>query len=160
MKALSRNEKRRIRAGKEVDLTTSELEEIDNICNPQGQPPISDKNLLDIEENVLSQLRSGKRIPIIIDWVITTYPSISKDRAKLIIDRVRIAMRSHYENYISNITEENINTLLEIRNNALNNNQKQLAIQAIDTINKMTGQYVHKEEVNVTNDQPVVIKFN
>lgn len=160
MKALSRNEKRKIRAGKEVDLTTSELEEIDNICNPQGYPSISDKTLLDIEENVLSQLRSGKRIPVIIDWVITTYPTISKDRAKLIIDRVRIAMRTHYESYIANITEENINTLIEIRNNALENNQKQVAIQAIDTINKMTGQYIHKEEVNVTNDQPVVIKFN
>lgn len=162
LQCLSRREQEKIRKGKATaeELECGDLEMIDRICVKEGEVTISDKDLLTIEEHILSMLRGGARIPVCIDWIITNYHFISKDRAKQIINRIRLILRQEYDNYVQNVAQENINTLIQIRNDALAAGHKTVAIQAIDTLNKMTGQYVHKEEVKVTKEEPVVIKFN
>lgn len=145
---------------KPEDFIRGDIEMNEHVCNYKNAVKLTEKQLLDIDEHILSMLRSGERVGRCIDWIQTTYPGISKDRAKVIINRIRIILREEYDAYIKDVARENINTLLEIRNAALKANHRTVAISAIDTINKMTGQYVHKEEVKVApTDAPLVVKF-
>lgn len=148
-----------MRKKKKEDYVWSEKDVNEHVCNFKGAEELTDKQLIEIDTEVLSMLRTGYRNPQIIDWIITNYPFISKQRAKLILDRNRIAVREEYENFMKNLVMENINTLIQIRNDALKSGNKTTAITAIDVINKMTGQYLQKQEVKVNSDEPVVVKF-
>ena len=75
---------------KKEDYVWSEKDVNEHVCNFQGAEELSDKQLLEIDTEVLSMLRTGYRNAQIIDWIITNYPFISKQRAKLILDRNRI----------------------------------------------------------------------
>jgi len=157
---LKSEERKKIEKGRATydDFYFTTNEQIERICGDV----LSEKDYYTIEEEVIKFLQTGHRLQRIIDWIVINYPNVDKQRAKHLVDRVRLVMAEEYDAYIKDVCRENIQTLINIRNEALANGQKHAACEAIDMINKMTGQYTQKEDIKVTNinQEPIQIKFN
>lgn len=80
-------------------------------------------------------------------------------QAQKYVNVVRNQLHEDYLKYCDNVAETNVNTLTEIRNQAMNMGQYRVALSAIDLLNKMGNMYENKVDLNVSTDAPIEVSF-
>lgn len=116
---------------------------------------ISTQQMVEVKKKVIRDLRYGKRVPDIKSWLKNSI-GFNDYMTNAIIASVKRILSDEYAQYKEDVAKSNVNTLLQIKDEAIDANDKRLALDAVRELNKMTGQY--EENINLNTDN-IEIKF-
>lgn len=116
---------------------------------------VSAQQMVEIKKKVIRDMRYGKRIPDIKNWLKTSI-GFNDYMTRMVILSVKRILSEEYAQYKEDVAKSNVNTLLQIKDEAIDANDKRLALDAVRELNKMTGQY--EENINLNTDN-IEIKF-
>ena len=116
---------------------------------------VSAQQMVEIKKKVIRDMRYGKRIPDIKRWLKDTI-GFNDYMARMVILSVKKILAEEYSQYKEDVAKSNVSTLLQIKDEAIDANDRRLALDAVRELNKMTGQY--EENINLNTDS-IEIKF-
>lgn len=105
---------------------------------------------------VAKLIRTGLAKWEIIERIIVQYKISSKESEQL-YNEVEDLLADEYKNYMSAVVETNIGTLMQIRNECLEDGSRKVALEAVRELNRVCKVYENKVKLDLDD---VTIKFN
>lgn len=111
-----------------------------------------------MKSDIVSMIRAGLTHHELMDRIRIRW-GLEYAQAQKYIAVVRDQLHEDYLKYAESVAETNVNTLTEIRNQAMMGKNYRIALNAIDLLNKMSNLYENKVDLNVSTDAPIEISF-
>lgn len=111
-----------------------------------------------MKSDIVSMIRAGLTHHELMDRIRIRW-GLEYAQAQKYITVVREQLHEDYLKYAESVAETNVNTLTEIRNQAMMGKNYRIALNAIDLLNKMSNLYENKVDLNVSTDAPIEIEF-
>lgn len=111
-----------------------------------------------MKSDIVSMIRAGLTHHELMDRIRIRW-GLEYAQAQKYVAVVRDQLHEDYLKYAESVAETNVNTLTEIRNQAMMGKNYRIALNAIDLLNKMSNLYENKVDLNVSTDAPIEIEF-
>lgn len=111
-----------------------------------------------MKSDIVSMIRAGLTHHELMDRIRIRW-GLEYAQAQKYVAVVRDQLHEDYLKYAESVAETNVNTLTEIRNQAMMGKNYRIALNAIDLLNKMSNLYENKVDLNVSTDAPIEISF-
>lgn len=111
-----------------------------------------------MKSDIVSMIRAGLTHWELMDRIKNRW-GLEYAQAQKYVAVVRDQLHEDYLKYAESVAETNVNTLTEIRNQAMMGKNYRIALNAIDLLNKMSGTYEQKVDINVSTDAPIEVSF-
>lgn len=111
-----------------------------------------------MKSDIVSMIRAGLTHWELMDRIKNRW-GLEYAQAQKYVAVVRDQLHEDYLKYAESVAETNVNTLQEIRNQAMMGKNYRIALNAIDLLNKMSNLYENKVDLNVSTDAPIEISF-
>lgn len=125
-----------------------DVDEIVDSCLPETPICLTRDRKPYIRKEIIGLLRKGYSTPDVKKHLILKY-GYSAQHAIKYIRAVKQYLNKQYEKYTENVAKSNVQTLLEMKEEAFDNGNNKLALEVIKELNKMTNVYTSDVNLNI-----------